>query len=224
VIDVTDPIVAPSIKASLFFGFYESAEIRFVQRYLPRVLDVVELGASLGGVSAQIGRKLDPGRRLVCVEASAALLPSLARNVCHNANGAEFAALHGAVDYASSDDQVAFTLAEENIFSHLAFEAEPGRIVSVPRVSLSWLLEHYGIRDFVLICDIEGAEAGLIECEKSALRRCRLIIAELHATRFKGRDLGVDDLVRAMEGQGFTMVDRHGSVCVLAPAVRGGAS
>lgn len=217
VIDVADPAVSASIKARLFFGFYESAEIRFVQRYLPRNIDVVELGASLGGVSAQIARKLEPGRRLVCVEANAVLLPLLELNVRANAKGVDLMVLHGAIDYASSAETVAFMKAEQNIDSRLAREGEESRSVSVPRIDLSWLLEHHRIGDYVLVSDVEGAEAGLIQCDKPALARCRLIIAELHATRFKGGDLGVDDLVRGLEERGFAVVDRRGPVCVFAP-------
>ena len=218
VIDVNDRAVTASIKASLFFGFYESAEIRFIQRYLPRDLDVVELGASLGVVSAHIGRRLEPGRRLVCVEANADLLPALERNVRANAKDVDLIALHGAIDYASRAEEVAFSKAEHNIDSRLAREGEASTSVSVPRITVSELLERYRIEDFALVSDIEGAEAGLIECDKSALTRCRLIIAELHATRFQGCHLAVRDLVKQLEGQGFAVMDQYGPVCVFAPA------
>jgi hypothetical protein len=39
----------PRVNAMLYWGIYESAEIRFVRRYLGNELDVIELGSSLGG-------------------------------------------------------------------------------------------------------------------------------------------------------------------------------
>jgi len=49
-----DPQIHPRVKASLFWGLYESAEIRFVNAYLPRSIDVVELGSSIGVVSCSV--------------------------------------------------------------------------------------------------------------------------------------------------------------------------
>jgi len=49
-----DPQIHPGVKASLFWGLYESAEIRFVNAYLPRSIDVVELGSSIGVVSCSV--------------------------------------------------------------------------------------------------------------------------------------------------------------------------
>lgn len=223
VIEVDDAGVAASTAASLFFGFYESAEIRMVQRYLPRNVDVVELGASLGAVSAQIARRLAPGWRLVCVEANAALLPLLRRNVHANAPHAALTVVHGALDYSSSDATAAFVVAAENVFSRLAEPGEEARAVHVPRVTLSALLEHHRIADYVLVSDVEGAEAGLLERDKTALRRCRMIVAELHATSFARRRVGVEDLVRDVEALGFTVVARHGPVGVFASTTTVGA-
>src|SRR2546423_14009346 len=73
-VDTSDPAIAPRVKASLFWGFYESAEIRFVRQYLRRDCDAVELGSSLGVVSCNVRRRLMPRRRLVCVEANPRLL------------------------------------------------------------------------------------------------------------------------------------------------------
>jgi hypothetical protein len=62
------PWLLPQMKAMLFWGIYESAEIRFVQRYLRADFDAIELGSGIGCVSSAIGRKLAKGKKLVCVE------------------------------------------------------------------------------------------------------------------------------------------------------------
>lgn len=223
VIEVDGAGAAASTAASLFFGFYESAEIRMVQRHLPRDADVVELGASLGAVSAQIARRLAPGRRLVCVEANAGLLALLRRNVRGNGPHVALTVVHGALDYSSSDATTAFVVAAENIFSRLAEAGEATRAVDVPRVTLSGLLERHGLEDYVLVSDVEGAEAGLLVRDKAALQRCRMIVAELHATTFDGRAVSVDDLVRHVEALGFTVVARRGPVGVFASTSAVGA-
>jgi len=99
VIDTSDEVIAPRVKAKLFLRGYEHDEIRFVKRHLRRDLDVIELGSSLGVVAAHIARKLDPGRRLVCVEANPALLKSIWTNVHQNAPHARLDVVSGAVEY-----------------------------------------------------------------------------------------------------------------------------
>ena len=223
VIDVADSVVPPSAKASLFWRFYESAEIRFVRRYLPPDADVVELGASLGAVSAQIAKRLNPGRRLICVEGNAALLPLLDRNIRRNSRGAAHHVVNGAVDYSTAQELVPFRIDEQLIFSRLAGAADPADCPLVPRVTLASLLAEHGVGEYTLVSDIEGAEAGIIEADAGALANCRLVIAELHDCRFLGRRFKIEDLVGAMQHRGFRVVDRHGAVCVLAPvAHRGG--
>ena len=66
--DTSSPRIAASSKAALFWRLYESAEIRYVNRWLSPDLDVVELGSSIGVVSSHIRRRLKPDRRLICVE------------------------------------------------------------------------------------------------------------------------------------------------------------
>ena len=218
VIDTASALVLPEVKASLYWGLYESAEIRFVQRHLPSDLDVVELGASIGVVSAHVARRLDPGRRLVCVEPNPGLHGVIERNVALNAPAVALRVVHGAVAYGGPS--VRFAVAKRNIDSRIAGSGEG---VEVPAVRLGELLRREGLGDFALVSDIEGGEAALLAEDGAALARCRLVIAELHATEHRGRAVGVDDLVAALAGLGFTIVDRHGPVVVARRAGAGGA-
>jgi len=79
-IETTSRNVCPETKAALFWGIYESCELRFVQRYIRRDLDVVELGASIGGVTCHIRKRLGPDQRLLAVEAN----PELAALACRS--------------------------------------------------------------------------------------------------------------------------------------------
>ena len=72
----------------IFWGFYESAELRLIRKHLPATLDVVELGGSLGVVAAHIGQRLEPGRQLISVEANPALIEALRTNITRSASGA----------------------------------------------------------------------------------------------------------------------------------------
>lgn len=215
-IDTNSPLVTPEIKAMLFWRLYESGELRFISRYLRADLDVVELGASLGVVGSFIGRRLDAGRRLVCVEAHPHLVPIVERNVRNNASpGVRVTIVHGAVDYGQGSVDVEFVLAESTLGSR-AGEGD-GHRVKVPRVRLGELLDREQLSgEYALVCDIEGAERGVFEHETKALARCRQLIIELHDVRVGDRQVTVDGLLQlARERHGFRLRDRHGPVVVL---------
>ncbi len=66
--NLADTSIAPRFVASVFWGFYESAEGRLIERHLSDQYDVVELGASIGVISSHIAAKLGRGRKLIAVE------------------------------------------------------------------------------------------------------------------------------------------------------------
>ncbi len=207
IIDTSSPYVLPEVKARLFWRLYESSEIRFIQRYLPANLDVIELGSSLGAVSAQIARRLAPGRRLICVEANPGLRGLASRNVHLNVPQAVVNALEAAIAYGT--ETVRFEIGRTSTDSRVGSAG-----VEVPAIRLGQVLEHTGIGEYALVSDIEGAEAGIIVNDAAALGRCRFIVAELHATVNDGTVLSVDELLARLLSLGFILVARHGPVIV----------
>lgn len=217
VIDTRNPVVVPSIKASLFWGFYESPEIRFVQRYLRGDLDVIELGSSIGVVSAHIARKLNPDRQLICVEPNPYLLDQIRSNLALNAPNARYRIVHGAIDYSPGrQGGVELEIGARNLGSRVASLAGDARpTTTVPAVTLSAILAANDIESYALVADIEGAEAALLEHEEAALARCRQLIIELHATTVGGRVVdpeALDDGLRRRHG--FVPRDRRATVGV----------
>jgi FkbM family methyltransferase len=218
-IDTRHPSISPSIVASLFWGFYESAESRLVRSYLPLDLDVVELGASIGAVSAQIARRLGPGRRLISVEANPALLDLLATNVRRNAPQVRHEVVHAAISYFVGKT-VALTLGKDTLGSALASTSHSRRIVEVPSITFRRLLDSRDISDFALVSDIEGAEALVFSEDSAALERCRLMIIELHPTIVRGRPISVEDLRAQIQALGFSLLARRGPVCAFRQQVQ----
>lgn len=214
-IDVRTPAVAPQTVAQIFWGIYESAELRFVERHLRSDLDVVELGASLGVVSSAIARRLQPGRRLVCLEANPDLVDSIRANVGANAPGVRIDVLNGALAYGS--DSVGFVTGATNIAGHLggAADAEAGQR-RVPALGLGELLRRESIERYALVCDIEGAEAALLHEDAAALAGCEQILIELHQTEYRGRRLAVEDLLARLRDElDFDVVEGIGPVYAL---------
>ena len=207
-IDVRDAPVTDNTKARLFFGIYESAECRFVNKYLHPDLETIELGASLGAVSSQIGIRLQANTPYTCVEANPRLLECLTRNVNHNSKHLVNKIINGAVAYTA--DEVTFGVSDDNRVSSLGARRN-AQNVSVPAVKLRDLIP---AGPYQLVCDIEGAEAELISEDSSALDHCRLAIMELHSTQLDGQSVSVADLVHQFCRAGFNEIDRYGDVFV----------
>jgi FkbM family methyltransferase len=207
--------IIPSVKASLFWRIYESAEIRFVKKYLRPDLDAIELGSSIGAVTAQILQVLDRGCRLVCVEANPYLTDALRQNIQQNADGKEVRIIYGAIaDENAVGSSVNLFLGTDNTVSQTTNETPTS--VPVPALSLTSILHTAGIEaDFSLISDIEGAEINFILKDAGALRNCRQLIIELHETRLNSTIFTVEHLRTLLEKtHGFRMISNHGPVCV----------
>lgn len=215
-IDAPSPDITPDTKARLLWGLYERAEIRMLERHLPPFLDVVELGASIGAVSAHIARRLDPSRRLVCVEPNSRLLTLVRANVRRQAPDLRLDLVDGAIVYAATEErEVPLSVGERNVDSRLATERTPATTM-VPAWTLGRLLPHCRIERYALVMDIEGAEAGVLYDDGAALTGCAWMMAELHDTVHRDRRLGVEDLVAQLTSLGFEVIARRGPVVVAA--------
>ena len=211
-INLQYPFVSNETRAAVFWGFYEAAEVAFVERHLPRDRDVVELGASLGVVSAHVARRLESGRRLVCVEANGRLLPCLKRNVSAAGPGVHAEFINAVVSYEEGTDR-GFVVRGDHLASRLAQPSECASATEVASVTLGEVVARAGLEGFTLVTDIEGAEAAVFAMDGVVLNGCGLIIAELHDTEWRGVRTSVEDLMHAIGTLGFSLRERRGAVC-----------
>lgn len=213
-IDTSSPVVDAETKAALLVNGYESAEYRFVQRYLPSDCDVLELGGSLGVISCTIRRRIAADRRQFVVEADPRLAKVLRQNLALNdcARGVEVVEV--AISYGAGDT-VKFALGERSDSGRIAADADGLPTIEVPAVTLAQLIERHDLTDFALVCDIEGVEWRIVEHDLDALATARVIVMETHGTPDHGSH---DDLVAAILATGrFALLDRYGPVVVLEP-------
>jgi FkbM family methyltransferase len=211
------PVVAARTKAEIYWGIYEGAEIRFLERFLRTDLDVVELGASLGAVSSHAAHVLDPGCRMLCVEANPHLIPLIEENLRASSPQREFRVVQRAIDYDPARDSVRLVLGATTEQSYVRNDdsAADDDIV-VPTTTLSELLRESGIERYTLICDIEGAETGVFFDDVEALAGCCQILIELHETEYRGTRFGYEDLAREIQNRHpFRVRDFYGPVYVL---------
>lgn len=222
-IDTRSSEVSDVSRARLFWGLYEGAEIRLLKRHLMPTSTIVDLGASLGVLSSAAARQVGGRVRMICVEANPELIRLAERNIGANAPLAEVTVIHGAVDGdARPGEIVSFRKGMKEhtgaSLARVATEVATGSdgAFSAPVVRLGTLLSDYHITDeYVLLADIEGAEAGLFLSEEAALEGCCQMIVEFHDTEFRGIFYSASDLRQIALSKGFECVATYGSVSVL---------
>jgi FkbM family methyltransferase len=210
-IDVRDTGIPQSHKAALYFGMYESAEYRFVRKFLHPDLPVVEIGSSIGAVSSVVASRLAAGGTLVCVEANPTLIPALNRNLKTNARHLSVRVENAALAYG--DTHVPFRLSSNNLVSRLATDPADS-VVTVPSITLDSLIAPICQRPFQLITDIEGAEIDLLMNEPDVLRNCPLMIMELHTSARNGITNTPQTLKQLITALGHRVVAEYGAVVV----------
>jgi len=208
--------VSNTNKAAIFWGFYESAEIRFIQKYLRGNLDVVEMGGSLGIVSAHIVSKLNPGRKIVTVEANPFLIDNINANLKKFAKeGTGYKTINCAIQYSVSE--IALNISADNTESSVErIEYKKPGAVMVQAITLSTIIKKENLYDFSLVCDIEGSEIGIILLDKESLRQCKELFIELHDTEYEGKGYTPNEILNKLVTEHrFKLIDRHGPVCYL---------
>lgn len=212
IIDVNNSLVTYRTKASLFWGFYEGTEARFIDKFLNKDSDVVELGGSIGVVSALIRRKIKDERRLIIVEGNPLLIDHINVNLKANSKCHNYVIDCALIGY---DANLAFVLGEHSTGGRAdcVLNDDGQGQQSVAMLGLSELIIRHKVDEFSLVCDIEGGEAGILVNDTKAFHKCRQIMIELHNTEYKGEFFDVRKMIQRIIACGFVLESRHGNVC-----------
>ena len=192
---------------------YEAPEANMVQKYITNGSSVIELGGCYGIISALIRNKIGPNAKHIIVEAD----PSLATICADNANlentinKAEVVV--AAVDYSGSTE-ISFASGQNAHVGHIALEGEPS--FKVPTTTLTEQVSKLPGTDYVLVCDIEGAELDLFENEKKVLSQAHLLILETHPKIYPKKDNDLKRLRVSIERLGLIEIEK--SECVICYA------
>jgi len=200
-------------------GTYEEAEAALIARHFKPGLTVIELGASLGIISAVIG-KTKPAR-LVCIEAipefAGVVRAMLARNCPQVAHEVVVCAI------ATTDGEISFAPAGDDTFTGRVVDSPTARgTIQVPARRLSSLLTQLKVNGpFHLVCDIEGMEVPMFLEDAGALAGCASLILEGHPTEYQGRKFSPDDVFELCQSLGFQLIERRRNAAYLARMATG---
>lgn len=193
------PTIPKKEKAQFLFDRYERPERVAIKKFLDFSEPVIEFGGNVGVVSCVVNKKLVNPERHVVIEANPDLIPFLERN--RKINDCRFQIVNAAV--AHGVNEVTFNISENILASSVQVKGE--RSITVPAVNLESLIEEYKFTSCTLVCDIEGGEIELVNCEPEILKeKVSTFFVEVHA-KFTGQT-AVDNLIKKLEGLGFKAV------------------
>jgi FkbM family methyltransferase len=199
-----------TIRSMIFFGFYESAEFRLINNFLPEDSNVIELGSSLGIISSKIINKLNPSQRALFIEANPNLIHTIEKNLSKYSKIKNYQIINKAISYTSSST-ITLNLSLNNTEVRIGTNStETASTISVEACKLSSL--ELTKEKYTLVCDIEGSEIEILENDELGLVNCSNMIIELHETNMNEKRYSILDLVEKIKNLGFIQQHVDGNV------------
>ncbi|MGE0233298.1 MAG: FkbM family methyltransferase [Flavobacteriaceae bacterium] len=209
------PEVNFAMKKQVMRGSYEEPERQLIERHLDPSLPVIELGGSLGILSAYVNRMLRPGVRYTIVEGNGALIETCRENAASTRPDGPLTVIHAACAYGG--DTVTFTESQNTLGNRVDSRARDGEtLVSVPARTLSSLTGEETKGGYTLIMDIEGGELDVMEQDGGAFADCRLAIVEIHPGAFRERGRSESDFLKLAARAGLQPIERLGASIAFA--------
>jgi FkbM family methyltransferase len=191
------------VSKQLVRGHYEQAEQKLIAKYMNPQIPVLELGGSMGVLSAYIGLVLEPTVPHTIVEADSKLLPVLERNAFARDNGKSTRIIHAAVS----------SMHEETHWS--SFEQQ-GQTDKARKTNLSRLSE--GLKRYTLVMDIDGAEFDILRNDAAGLSACELAIITVKSDQAgSGTGHGERDFVKLAKNAHLHHIETLDNVLVFKP-------
>lgn len=199
--------VSDKEAAEIYFGFWESAEIRFAMQYA-KSKTIIELGSSVGVTLGVLANKRY-NTNFICVEASPINFKKLQKLkviLPNNLNNYEL--INKAIFYGS--DRVKFKHLSTKS-SKTVINNDSKDTIELSCTTLSEIINHYEIKEnYTLITDIEGDEASIFINDSKALDNCKNIIAEIDESPVAT----VKDQISQLNKIGFNITQQYGRVFV----------
>lgn len=191
----------------IFFGFWESAEIRYAKEYAGNE-NIVELGSSIG-VTYGVLINIYPDSKYICVEAHPKVFQILKKLVHFTGNLEKATLINKALSY-SREKEVRF-IEDSNMSSGKIGVSDEYHSPVIQVVTLNEIIkDHLKEEKYTLISDIEGAEADIFFEDAEALKNCTKIICELDNTN----KYPIESQVNQLLSIGFLKKEQYSNVFV----------
>ncbi|MEK9569617.1 MAG: FkbM family methyltransferase [Paracoccaceae bacterium] len=206
-------LVSDSDAASIFFGIWESAELRFVKKYINnRSGTIIELGSSVGVLASALSKRLN-NHNFYLVEASPINVSILEKVVAHLGGNNNFSIINKAVAY---NTEAVFFDHVGTISSSIYNSGQCKNSSYITTISLSSIVSKIvnengmSPNGFTLISDIEGAEGEIFFNDIDSLSLCKTLITELEETDAFSKSVQINML----KAYGFKLQEFYDNVYV----------
>lgn len=212
-----DVVVPASVDAEIRYLLlrgrpYEQAEAILARKALRLGMNVLELGGSIGVISAVVRSIIGPEASHVIVEADDDLAKVCAQNASRGAKSGLASVVRGAVDYSGAS-HVFFDSGHNAHTGHVDPNAKTG--TAVPALTATAAAAGLPEGPFALVCDIEGAEYPMILQDAALLPRLSAIIMELHPPSYAKLGGSTEMLLGKLAENGFTLREQIENVVLL---------
>ncbi len=214
-IDLPDRIMF-TFKRQLMRGNYEEPERALIDKYLDPANAVIELGGSLGIISAYVTSKLDDSTPFSIVEANGAILDVCEKNANWKKRANQANVVHAAIGYDAPT--IRFAASDNVHISRVAGENDANTI-EVPTISLSKVVaDTAGENPYTLVMDIEGMEMDVLRREPAAFKNCALAIIEFHPGMFEQSGTSVEEFFALAQKAGLKTLEVTGNSAAFSAA------
>jgi FkbM family methyltransferase len=206
---------SPGMVRALESGAYEGSERNVIPAIVQPTDRVLEIGTAIGVVTMTLAAIVGPDN-VMTYDANPAMVSDARRNFAANEMSdisANVGVMRNRNRWSTTESEIDFFVSRDFWGSRLAASAESPDITGVVRVPLV-CLEHQITKHQanVLVCDIEGGEADLLD--GADLASIRAIMLEIHPWTI-GRQR-IDDMIRFLVLSGFNIDFSHSSNNIVA--------
>jgi FkbM family methyltransferase len=202
-----------TFKRQVMRGNYEEAERSLVDAYLDPSLPVIELGGSLGILSAYIATKLAPSTPYWVVEANPDVVGICTENARSRPRSVPVQIHNYAIAYGA--ETVSFAKSENVHISRLGSADLPGNIEIAARTLQQIVSAMKADGGFSLVMDIEGGEFDVFENDAAAFKACHLAIVETHPHIFEQQGRSSAGFLELVAQAGMKVLDRRENTLAL---------
>lgn len=202
-------------KWILLKGHYEAIERKLLEPILQKGMQVLEMGSSIGIVTAIIADKIGRSGKMVAIEASESLFNYSSKWL---AKYPQLQLVHGfafPVAEAPGIQIDSFDEVRGNLGGVVAFIQESSGSKGDERVwDINRICWHFNLQPELLVIDIEGSETVMANTPLNLPQSIKYILIEFHAGLIPGGIKDVEAIKNALEEEGFNLKESSYSVCL----------
>ncbi len=165
----------------ILFSYYESAEIKLINKYFNPGLPTIDLGSGIGATMCTFAQKSK--NKIICVEASKFCVDQLKKNI--KKNKFKNFKIVNKLFFSHKNINNSNYIFDENkdliLSKLLKIKNNKKKINKKQSTTLKSILKKFNLKRVQISCDIEGEEMNFNKKDFSDFKKCKNLIIEIHS-------------------------------------------